>query len=212
MNLIKKIRRYYKTLKLLNSACDTLINVPRIDSLDECYIKFNSKSMNFENSYTLDMGCGEFPKNPFGAKNVFGIDIRENEAKGIRYADLAVEPIPFEDEKFDYITAHDFLEHVPRILYTPNRRFPFIELMNEVYRTLKPGGIFFSHTPIYPFSASFRDPTHVNILSDETFTLYFDDQHTWAKIYGFTGKFQVCYQARRGMHLISVLQKPLNYE
>jgi SAM-dependent methyltransferase len=207
MKFIKKIRRYYKTLKLLNSACDTLINVPEIKSLDYCYKTFGSKEMGFIDSSALDIGCGDLPKNPFQAKHTFGVDIRENEAKGIRYADLAVEPIPFEDKKFNYITAHDFLEHVPRILYTPNRRFPFIELMNEVYRTLKSDGIFFSYTPIYPYSASFRDPTHVNILSDETFPLYFDDEYTWAKMYGFTGRFKVLYQARRGIHLISVMQK-----
>ena len=65
MKFIKKIRRYYKRLKLLNSAYDTLIDVLKIDSLDECCIKFNSKSMNFVNSCALDMGYGEFPKNPF---------------------------------------------------------------------------------------------------------------------------------------------------
>jgi SAM-dependent methyltransferase len=207
MRLIEKIRYHYRVLKLLKSACGTLISVPEINDLSECYKSFGSFALGNIDSCTLDIGCGELPQNPFDATHVFGIDIRENEAKGIRYADLAVEPIPFEDKKFDYITAFDFLEHVPRILYAPNRRFPFIELMNEVYRTLKPGGIFFSHTPIYPFSASFRDPTHVNILSDETFTLYFDDQYTLAKMYGFTGRFNVLYQARRGIHLISVLRK-----
>ena len=62
MKFIKKIRRYYKRLKLLNSAYDTLIDVLKIDSLDECYIKFNSKSMNFIDSCALDRGCGEFQK------------------------------------------------------------------------------------------------------------------------------------------------------
>ena len=210
MNFIKKIRRYYKTLKLLNSACETLINIPQIGNLEDCYKRFDSNALFLEDSSTLDIGCGDFPKNPFKAQNIYGIDIRENEAKGIKYADLTIEAIPFEDSRFDYITAHDFLEHVPRILYAPHRIFPFVQLMNEIYRTLKPGGIFFSHTPIYPFSAAFRDPTHVNILTDETFPLYFDDKHTWAKMYGFNGIFSIRYQARRGMHLISVLQKPLS--
>ena len=194
----------------MNSSCDTLLNVPEVQNLGNCYKTFNSETLGLKESSSLDIGCGENPKNPFNSKNIFGIDIRENKAKGIWYADLSIEPIPFEDSSFDYITAHDFLEHVPRILYCPNRRFPFIELMNEIYRTLKPGGIFFSHTPIYPFSAVFRDPTHVNILSDETFTLYFDDQHTWAKMYGFKGKFLIKFQAKCGMHLVSVLQKPLD--
>ncbi len=41
---------------------------------------------------TLDIGCGTTPRNPFKADEVFGIDIREDPARNIRYADLAVEP------------------------------------------------------------------------------------------------------------------------
>ena len=156
----------------------------------------------------MDIGCGSNPKNPFKAQHIYGIDIREDLSQGIKYADLAVEPIPFEDAKFNYITAHNFLEHVPRILYVPERRFPFIQLMNEIHRTLKSGGIFLSCTPIYPFSPAFRDPTHVNILTDETFPYYFDDVNTWASIYGFNGSFKVLYQGLHNFMLISVLQKP----
>jgi len=208
MNILKRIRRYYRTLKLAHRSIETLINIPQISDLESCYKEFDSGILHLPESSTLDMGCGTNPRNPFNAKNVYGIDIRKDELKGIKYADLAVEPIPFEDCKFDYITAYDFLEHVPRILYLPERRFPFIELMNEIYRTLKPGGIFFSHTPILPFSPAFRDPTHVNILTDETFSLYFDDKFTWAKMYGFNGSFKVKYQAIKGVHLVSILQKP----
>lgn len=184
-----------------------MIDIPKIKDLDIYYRKFNSDALSLIDSSTLDIGCGVNPRNPFNAKSIYGIDIRENEAMGIKYADLNVEAIPFEDSKFDYITAYDFLEHVPRILYAPNRRFPFIELMNEVYRTLKPGGIFFSHTPIYPFSPTFRDPTHVNFLTGETFSLYFDNKHCWARMYGFNGSFAVRFQGRKGIYLISILQK-----
>jgi len=207
VNIFKKIRRYYKTVRLVNSACDTLINIPVVKDLKNLYKEFNSNTLSLLDSCALDIGCGEVPKNPFNAKDTYGIDIRANEANGIRYADLSIEAIPFEDSKFDYVTAYDFLEHIPRILYAPNRRFPFVELMNEVYRVLRPGGIFFSHTPIYPFSASFRDPTHVNIITDETFPLYFDDKLIWAKMYGFKGAFSIKLQVRKGMHLVSVMQK-----
>lgn len=207
MNIIKKIWRKYKTFQLYDNAYGSLIDIPKIKDLDFCYRKFNSTTLSLIDSSTLDIGCGEIPRNPFNAKNVYGIDIRENETVSIKYADLNIEAIPFEDSKFDYITAYDFLEHVPRILYAPNRRFPFVELMNEVYRTLKPGGVFFSYTPIYPFSPAFRDPTHVNILTDETFSLYFDDKHCLAKMYGFNGSFTIRFQGRKGMHLINILQK-----
>jgi hypothetical protein len=157
---------------------------------------------------TLDLGCGEHPKNPFSSDEVFGVDSRQIEAPNHRTADLAVEPIPFENETFDYVTAHDFLEHIPRLLYTPNRRYPFVELMSEIYRVLRPNGYFYSKTPAYPFDAAFRDPTHVNFITADTFRMYFDDKHAWAaEVYGFKGKFKVCRQHLSGHDLISVLQK-----
>ena len=207
MNIFNKIRRYYRAVKLVHFAYESLIDFPKIDDLEDCYEMFNSKTLSLINASTLDMGCGEIPKNPFKADYVYGVDIRPSEDKGIKCADLTIEDIPFEDSKFDFITAYDFLEHLPRVIYTPERRFPFIELMNEVYRTLKPGGIFFSHTPAYPFSPVFQDPTHVNILTDQTFPLYFDHKKNLAKMYGFNGSFSVNFQARKGIYLISVLQK-----
>jgi len=155
----------------------------------------------------LDIGCGESPRNPFLAEQVFGIDIRENPERTIKYADLTVEPIPFPSDHFDYVTAFDFIEHVPRILYLPQRRFPFVELMNEIHRVLKPGGVLLSHTPAYPYAPAFRDPTHVNIITEETFPLYFDDVQKFAGMYGFKGAFQVLKQGWRKPHLISVLKK-----
>lgn len=202
--MFKKIRRRYRTIKLINSAIQTLVNVPQINSLNDIFLRYQQIN---QNSSSLDLGCGPTPRNPFNAKKICGIDIRENLEMGVQCADLTLDPIPFEDNTFDYITAHDFLEHVPRIIYSPQRRFPFIELMNEIWRTLKPGGIFFSHTPVFPYSPVFRDPTHVNIITDETFTLYFDDKFTWAKMYGFKGSFEVLEQFIKEPHLISVLKK-----
>ena len=45
--------------------------------------------------------------------------------------------MPFPDQFFDFVTAHDFLEHIPRLIYSPARRLPFVELMNEIWRVLK---------------------------------------------------------------------------
>jgi SAM-dependent methyltransferase len=91
--------------------------------------------------------------------------------------DLAIESIPFPSEYFDYVSAYDFIEHVPRIIYNPTRRFCFIELMNEIYRVLKMGGTFASFTPAFPKEAAFIDPTHVNIITENTFPLYFDNKN-----------------------------------
>lgn len=159
---------------------------------------------------SLDLGCGARPKNPFNADEVHGIDIREDLEANIRKADLVLDPIPYDDETFEYVTAHDLIEHIPRVIYAPVRRNPFIELMNEVHRVLKTGGIFLSSTPAYPNAAAFIDPTHVNIIAEGTFPLYFGNQahdSPWAVIYGFKGAFNVISEEWRGPHLVTVLQK-----
>jgi SAM-dependent methyltransferase len=158
---------------------------------------------------TLDLGCGTSPKNPFNASEIFGIDIREDSNK-VLVADLAVEPIPFEDCFFDYCSAFDFIEHIPRVIYLPTRKFSFVDLMSEIYRVLKPGGKFISFTPAFPHAPAWRDPTHVNIITTETFPLYFDDKNKLAKMYGFTGGFEIESQHwhENNIHLISILKKP----
>lgn len=158
-------------------------------------------------SRALDLGCGSTPRNPFNADEVFGVDVLENLSANIKKADLAVEPIPFADESFEYVSAHDFIEHIPRVVYAPARRNSFVELMNEVYRVLKVGGMFLSLTPAYPHTIAFQDPTHVNIITEDTFRLYFDNVNRWAACYGFKGAFSVRMQEWRGMHLLTVLQK-----
>jgi SAM-dependent methyltransferase len=158
-------------------------------------------------SRSLDLGCGAAPKNFFNASEVFGIDIREGLQKNIIKADLATEPIPFANSYFDYVTAHDVIEHIPRVIYTPNKRNSFVELMSEIWRVLKVGGKFLSVTPAYPHQAAFTDPTHVNIITDQTFPLYFDDANCWARGYGFKGCFKVEFQEWKGVHLVTQLSK-----
>ena len=157
---------------------------------------------------SLDLGSGRNPKNTFGADELYGIDIQENLGNPqVKCADLAIEPIPFDDDSFEFVTAHDFLEHIPRVVYAPKRRNAFVEVMNEIYRVLKPGGTFLSLTPAFPQPAVFRDPTHVNFITDETFPLYFDDKNRWASIYGFRGAFAIHLQEWRGPLLLTVMHK-----
>jgi len=162
---------------------------------------------------SLDLGCGRNPRNPFNADMVFGVDLRDDIPAGIKKADLAIEPIPFDDESFEYVTAYDFLEHIPRVVYAPDRRNSFVELMNEIYRILKVGGIFLSFTPAYPHAEAFQDPTHVNIITEKTFAAYFDDVNRWASDYGFRGAFHIKLQEWRGAHLLVALQKvPISHD
>lgn len=156
---------------------------------------------------TLDLGCGPTPNNPYGADQVYGVDIRDDLLGNIRSADLATDSIPFEDNLFDFVTAFQFIEHIPRVIYLPKRRNSFVELMNEINRVLKPGGIFLSVTPAYPHPEAFQDPTHINIITEKTFTAYFDNVNRWAKIYGYRGHMRVIAQEWAGANLVTQMQK-----
>jgi hypothetical protein len=159
---------------------------------------------------TLDLGCGLNPQNPFNADEVYGIDIMDDLPENIRKADVIIEPIPYPDDYFDFVSAFDFIEHVPRILYRPHRENPFVMLMNEIYRVLRcneKSGYFLSFTPAFPHGIVFRDPTHVNIITEETFPIYFDYENRLAKSYGFNGGFRILKQEWRGPHLLSIMKK-----
>jgi hypothetical protein len=81
--------------------------------------------------------------------------------------------------------------------------------MNEIYRVLKIGGTFASFTPAFPKEAAWRDPTHVNIITEQTFPLYFDDKNRWGKDYGFIGSFEIIDQKwhPNNSHLQTIMKK-----
>jgi SAM-dependent methyltransferase len=143
---------------------------------------------------SLDLGCGRHPENPLNCDEVWGVDIRDNLGDRVKVADLAIEPIPFPRGFFDAVTAFDFIEHIPRLIYAPHRRFAFVELMNEICRVLKPNGAFVSHTPAYPAAAAFQDPTHVNFITEETFPQYFCGPQPKASMYGFNHRLDLVEQ------------------
>ncbi len=91
-----------------------------------------------QNKKSLDLGCNNRPRNPYHCENLYGVDLGNFEIENVTYkqANLALEPIPFENDYFDYVTAFDFIEHIPRILLKGEiTRAPFIELMNEIWRS-----------------------------------------------------------------------------
>jgi SAM-dependent methyltransferase len=142
----------------------------------------------------LDLGCGDQPRNPYSRRALHGVDIRAIDTGGrfdFRAANLSFEPIPYEDDAFASVSAFDFIEHVPRVLngQVPGTTiFPFVRLMDEVWRVLAPGGLFYALTPCYPGREAFMDPTHVNIITDRTHE-YFCGAEPRARMYGFGGAF-----------------------
>lgn len=159
----------------------------------------------------LDLGCGTNPQNPYHRANLFGLDIRDDAQEllaqrgiGIKKANLIFEKIPFDDNFFESVSAIDFLEHVPRQICLGSSNevvYPFINLMNEVWRVLSPGGRFLAVTPAYPSPLSFADPTHVNHIAQGTHE-YFCGKRPAGHIYGFNGRF---------IAHIAKLSAPTNY-
>lgn len=150
----------------------------------------------------LDLGCGTAPRNPYQADQVFGVDIREGlSAPGVEAilaANLNVAPVPFPDNHFDSLSAYDFLEHVPRVSIdhgSGRTHLPFIALMNEIWRVLKPDGRFYAVTPAFPHEKAWRDPTHVNILTAKSHR-YFTRPELGGRMYGFQGDFELVRQTR----------------
>jgi SAM-dependent methyltransferase len=169
---------------------------------------------------SVDLGCGRSRRNPFGAEICIGVDMLPSEGyNDYHYCRLGIDRLPFSNDTIDYFTAFDVLEHIPRVLWRDGELInPFIMLMSEIHRCLKPAGIFYAETPAYPHSTAFQDPTHVNIITEET-VFYFCPKKSPAdddgcnlllkhgQNYGFEGEFMLDDQSWRGAHLIWRLSK-----
>jgi SAM-dependent methyltransferase len=183
-------RKYYRSDKILN--------------------KIFSNSSISSNSASLDIGSGPNPRNPFGAMELFGVDLRPCSENNVQFADLTSGALPFDNERFDFVTAFDVIEHIPRVIRIGNdSRFPFVELVNEVFRILKPNGIFFSLTPCFPFKEVFQDPTHVNFMTEDTLFQYFCEPQ-WARIYGYNGSFSMVVDGWVGSKYFILMKKSGN--
>ena len=155
---------------------------------------------------SVDLGSGPHPRNPFNAEECVGLD--SVELPGVIRCRLGYEQIPLPDSSVDYVTAYDCIEHVPRAGYTLDEGRlepfnPFIYLMSEIWRILRPNGVFYAFTPVYPHKEAFRDPEHVNIITDDSWEYFAGSMLPLTQQYGFTGTFKPrAEQLFQGAHVI----------
>jgi SAM-dependent methyltransferase len=88
--------------------------------------------------------------------------------------------------------------------------YPHIQLFQEIWRVLKPNGIFESVTPIKEPGLHGR-PTHVSVWNAETFQQFtrrgIDFQRGHMKSYGFTGEFKIMSSQDYGAQHLQVIMK-----
>jgi SAM-dependent methyltransferase len=149
---------------------------------------------------SVDLGCGRFPRNPFNADHVVGIDLMTTPAftttAKLEYKSTSPgHTLPLEDSSFNACTAFDFLEHIPRQGFDAEQIScnPFIDIMNEIHRILIPGGIFLAVTPAYPSPTAFVDPTHVNTITSKTHEYFSGPCHASQLGYGYVGRFRTIW-------------------
>jgi SAM-dependent methyltransferase len=164
---------------------------------------------------SLDLGCGANLRGPEGCER-WGIDVIAGLDQNTIAADLAFEPIPFPDAHFERVCAYDFLEHLPMRAWVMDANGKgrtinvMVNLFNEVYRVLAPGGVFETFTPHGPhWQEVFRDPTHVSFWVEQTWE-YFAHPGTMVGLtrhYGLTADFHIARKEWRGAHLYVELRK-----
>ena len=151
--------------------------------LDVCRIDPDANNCSLR---VLDFGCGKgrymqlFARH-IPASNVFGCEV---DAKAVRYVrqlgfnclllDTSFSFLPFEDNSFHLVFSSNVIEHIPN----PN----YLCYLVDIYRVLRPGGVFAIGAPNYPIKRLydiwtaiktpeyrkyylFDDPTHCNRLS-----------------------------------------------
>ena len=148
----------------------------------------------------VDLGSGITPRNPFSADRLIATDFDSvglTLKNGFEFigCDLT-KKLPFADGSISSCSAFDVLEHIPRWERSNSGiTFPFINLMQEIYRILEPGGYFLAVTPAFPSPAAFQDPTHVNVITRDTLSYFAQPTvHANELGYGFVGSFETVYE------------------
>lgn len=90
---------------------------------------------------------------------------------------LGFEEIPIESDTVDIVTAWDLLEHIPKVYNWKDENgwhtiYPYLFLIEEVYRILKVGGIWQINSPIVGQYPMFAPYNHITQLEPHSFNIF----------------------------------------
>ena len=167
------------------------------------YKFYTPENWAFSSETHVDLGAGSYPRNPFSACQLIAFDVldpkdisfsRHATLGELRYVKVSrFEEFPLEDESVTSISGFDFLEHLSREPGPKENEFIFV--MNQVFRILKRGGIALFVTPAFPLKTAFQDPTHINILTKDSYEYFCGKNPLARKLgYGFEGQFELVSQ------------------
>ncbi len=88
--------------------------------------------------------------------------------------------LPFPDNSIDEVRAYDFLEHIP-IGET-------VFVVEEIYRVLKPNGVFEHFTPSTDGRGAFQDPGHKSFWNINSW-MYYSDKNQHRILNGIKARF-----------------------
>jgi SAM-dependent methyltransferase len=154
--------------------------------------------------YHVDLGCGTLKKGRIGIDRfpAPGVNIVMN-FETLQVAAVPRMPgddankqgpmrrrLPFEDNTIQSMISHHLLEHIG-----PG----FISLVDEVYRVLMPGGIFYAITPLFPSRTAVEDPDHKRYFMEGTWETFegSPDRAHWHAAFSvpyMQARFEIAYK------------------
>lgn len=161
----------------------------------------------------LLLGCGSSREKKLNTgrgqwSRLVTLDMNDDHKPDIVH-DIAKFPLPFEADTFDEIHAYEVMEHVGQ---QGDWRF-FFDQWSDMWRILKPGGVFFGTSPAATSPWAWGDPGHTRVLSPECMT--FLHQPAYAQIgktamsdyrFAYKADFDFVHLANEGHSFIYILQ------
>lgn len=120
------------------------------------------------NTKLLELGCGQKKR----WEHSVALDINPRTVADVIH-DLNAVPYPFADNEFDIIIAEHVLEHLGNL----------IQIVEELHRILKPGGLLYVEVPHFSNSGFFTDPTHTHAFTTKSFDYFVPGTHLYKYSY-----------------------------